>query len=159
MIQARKSGSIIEPRISEAGPILAMPIKIRDQVVGAVKLRKRSDSSKWTTDEIDLMETIGDQLSVALESARLYEETLRRAERERMTSEITARLRASYDPRAILQTAVHELRQALQADRAQIMLHVPHSGESSDKVEKGRPSEGTGSAQSATQNAQEVSSE
>lgn len=69
------------------------------------------------------METLCDQLSVALESAQLYEDTRRRAERERLTSEITAKVRASNEPQVILSTAVSELRRALQASRAQVRLH------------------------------------
>jgi GAF domain-containing protein len=130
------SGNIVEPRTHTARPTIALPIKIRDQVIGVVKLSKPREAGRWTADEIDLMETIGDQLSVALESARLYEETRRRAERERLTSEITARIRASNDPSAILQTAVRELRQALQADRAQIMLQVSHSSTGGRKSEE-----------------------
>ena len=59
---------------------------------------------------------------MALENARLYQETQRRAERERMAGEITARLRASNDPQEILQTAVQELRQALKVRSAQVLL-------------------------------------
>jgi GAF domain-containing protein len=101
---------------------IAIPIRIRDQVTGAVRLRKPDDAGKWTEKEIDLMQTITDQLSVALESARLYQETQRRADRERLAGEITAHLRSSNDPQTILQTAVQELRQALQASRAQVLI-------------------------------------
>ena len=101
---------------------IAIPIRIRDQVTGAVRLRKPDDAGKWTEKEIDLMQTITDQLSVALESARLYQETQRRAERERLAGEITSHLRSSNDPQTILQTAVQELRQALQASRAQVLI-------------------------------------
>jgi GAF domain-containing protein len=101
---------------------IAIPIRIRDQVTGAVRLRKSDDAGKWTEKEIDLMQTITDQLSVALESARLYQETQRRADRERLAGEITAHLRSSNDPQTILQTAVQELRQALQASRAQVLI-------------------------------------
>ncbi len=37
------------------------------------------------------MRTITDQISIALESARLYEDTQRRAERERLAGQITAK--------------------------------------------------------------------
>jgi GAF domain-containing protein len=118
MVAAHRSGQVIhiDPKT------IAIPIRIRDQVTGAVRLRKPDEASGWTEKEIDLMQTITDQLSVALESARLYQETQRRAERERLAGEITAHLRSSNDPQAILQTAVQELRQALQASRAQVLV-------------------------------------
>ena len=126
---------------------LVIPIKIRDQLAGLIKLRKpigegsqptqpvqSAYQSHWTNNEISLMETLSDQLSVALESARLYEETQRRAERERLAGEITAKLRASNQPEAILQTAVKELRRALQASKAQVLIHTSHpDGEDSAK--------------------------
>lgn len=118
MLAARQSNQVvhIDPKT------VAIPIRIRDQVTGAVRLRKPDDAGKWTEKEINLMQTITDQLSVALESARLYQETQRRADRERMAGEITAHLRSSNDPQTILQTAVEELRQALQASRAQVLI-------------------------------------
>lgn len=118
MQEARKTGEIVQPDDTT----IALPIKIREQVTGVVKLRKPEEAGQWTYDEIDLMKTLCDRLSTAMESARLYEETRRRAERERLTSEITAKMRASNDPRIILQTAAKELRQALRADRAQLLL-------------------------------------
>jgi len=83
------------------------------------------------------MQILSERLSSALESARLYEETRRRAERERLTGEITARVRASNDPQVILQTAVKELRRALQADRAQLLVHRSTALESSATVKSG----------------------
>jgi GAF domain-containing protein len=45
---------------------------------------------------------------------------VRRAERERLVAEITTKLRASNDPRTILQTAMSELRNTLSRSRTQI---------------------------------------
>lgn len=109
---------------------LAVPIKIRNQVTGVIRMRKPAESSPgipsrpWSSNEIDLVETLSDRLSSAMESARLYEETRRRAERERLTGEITARMRASNDPQAILQIAARELRKALQADKTQLVIQA-----------------------------------
>ncbi|MBN1146557.1 MAG: GAF domain-containing protein [Anaerolineales bacterium] len=119
MIQASRAGKTV---LAEDHNTAAVPIKIRDQVTGVVRLRKPRDAGQWTEKELDLMEALSDRLGTALESARLYEETRRRAERERLTGEITARLRASNDPQTILKTAVSELRKALQADQAQLLL-------------------------------------
>ncbi|MEW5872419.1 MAG: GAF domain-containing protein [Chloroflexota bacterium] len=101
---------------------LVLPIQIRQQTVGVVRLRKDNDAPSWSESEIELLQTLSEQLSVALESARLFEETRRRAERERLTAEITAKVRSSDDPQVILQTAVSELRRALQASRAQALI-------------------------------------
>ena len=102
---------------------IAIPIILRDQLLGAVRLKKPDDANPWTNDEIELMDTLIDQLEVALESARLYQETQRRAKREQSVTEITTKIRATTDPQTMLRTAVSELKEALQAHRAQVVLN------------------------------------
>lgn len=116
---AAKTGA--RPVLADART-LAVPIRIRDQVTGVVRLVKPPETGAWTAEEVALVETLSDRLSAALESARLYEETRRRAERERLTGEIAARIRASNDPQAILQIAASELRNALQLNRVNLMV-------------------------------------
>lgn len=131
MIKAAQTGQRLETSEADKAS-LTIPIRVRNQVVGALKFRKDGPGKKWTPDETSLLETLTDQLGVALESARLYEETQRRAERERLASEISAKLRASNDQQTILQTAVQELRRALQANRAQVLLQPHDTAEQSE---------------------------
>ncbi len=131
LIKAAQTGQRLETSEADKAS-LTIPIRVRNQVVGALKFRKDGPGKKWTPDETSLLETLTDQLGVALESARLYEETQRRAERERLASEISAKLRASNDQQTILQTAVQELRRALQANRAQVLLQPHDTAEQSE---------------------------
>ncbi len=120
MIAASQRGEIVQVD----DQTIAIPIILRDQVLGVVRLQKPVESSTWAEDEITLMDTLVDQLEVALESARLYKDTQQRAQRERMVTEITTKIRASTDPQTMLQTAVSELRDALQAQRAQMVIQA-----------------------------------
>jgi GAF domain-containing protein len=97
---------------------LAMPVKVRGQVIGAVSGRKPQDGGDWTPEEVALFESLTEQLSVALESARLYQDTQRRAERERLTRQITDEMRRATTPEEIVQTAVDALFDALGTSRA-----------------------------------------
>ena len=101
---------------------IVVPIILRDQVLGVVRLQKSPDAQPWNEEEINLMDTIIDQLEAALESARLYKDTQQRAQRERMVSEITTKIRASTDSQTMVQTAVSELREAIRAQRAQMVI-------------------------------------
>ena len=107
---------------SRGRELLAVPIKIRDKVIAVLETHKPAAAGKWTTDEIVLLENIAEQLSVALENARLYESTQLRAERERMVSTVTAQMRAAGDVDGILRTAVQEIRRALGATHGFIRL-------------------------------------
>ncbi len=101
---------------------LAAPVQVRGQTIGVLRLRKSPDAPPWNADERSLVDALAEQLGLAVDSARLYTTTQRRAERERLTAEIVNRIRASNDPHAILQTAVQELRQALGASAAQVLI-------------------------------------
>jgi GAF domain-containing protein len=101
---------------------LIVPISLRDEAIGVLGLQGTKDGQQWTESEIALIEAIADQLALAIENARLLEETQQRAERERIIANITMRVRASMDPDTILQTAVRELGAALGTDRAFVKL-------------------------------------
>jgi GAF domain-containing protein/HAMP domain-containing protein len=107
---------------------LAVPIRIRSQEAGIARFQKRDGSGSWQDEEVQLLEALTDQLGMALESARLYEDTQRRAERERLISEVTSKLRATTHLDTILQTAVQELAEALHVHQGTIVLR--HEGES-----------------------------
>ena len=106
-------------------PGIRIPLKVRNQVLGIVEAHKPQLDEEWSKDEIELMKTLVDQLGVALENARLYEVSTRTAERERILTEITGRVRSSTDINVILQTAVQELSEALQVPRGSIRLIRP----------------------------------
>jgi DNA-binding LacI/PurR family transcriptional regulator/GAF domain-containing protein len=120
--------ALLEPRpatiktTDEAQPTLVVPIKLRDYPIGAIGLKAKEEQRQWSEDEISLIEILSEQFALAAENIRLLEETQRRAEREHLVSEITTRLRTSNDPQTILQTAASELRRALNAKSARVLI-------------------------------------
>jgi len=92
---------------------ILLPLRIRDQIIGVLNLERGGADQHWTEEEISLIEPLADRLSQALESARLFEDTQRRAARERTISEFTGRVRETLDMDLVLKTAVEELRQRL----------------------------------------------
>lgn len=101
---------------------LLVPIRLRGIVIGVIDLRESDPDRDWSEEEISLVSAVAEQVGLALENARLMEETRRRADREHLVSSITTRLRESNDPQVILQTAAAELRQALRARTAQVIV-------------------------------------
>jgi GAF domain-containing protein len=110
----------------EAGalPTIATPIKVRGQVIGVLDAHKPDDAGAWTPEEIALLETLTDQLGIALESARLYQDAQRRAIREQMIGEVTARMRETLDVDIVLQTAVRQIGEALGLHEVTIRLET-----------------------------------
>ena len=103
---------------------LIAPIRLRGQTLGSIVLRQGHEREPWSDEEIALVEELTTQIGLALENARLLEETRQRAKREQLIADITDRVRSSMDPETILQTAVRELGAALGTDRAFVRLGV-----------------------------------
>jgi GAF domain-containing protein/HAMP domain-containing protein len=99
---------------------LAVPMKLRGQVVGALNLRFEGES--LSSETVETVEEIADRLALALENARLLEETQRRAARDRLVTEVSSRIRETLDLEAVLRTAASEMRQALNLDDVVIRL-------------------------------------
>lgn len=100
------------PVLADDSKTLCVPILIRGQAIGVLRLVKPSTGG-WTESETQTVQALSDQLSGALESARLYDDAQRRAERERIIGEITSKISSSINIRNVLQTAVEELGRAL----------------------------------------------
>ncbi len=98
----------------------AVPVVVRDQVIGVLNFEKAGTT--WTEEEVAVLETLADQLGVALDSARLYQDTQRRAARERLIGEVTARMRESLDMQTVLKTAADQVRRAFGLEDFMISL-------------------------------------
>jgi GAF domain-containing protein/HAMP domain-containing protein len=125
MLQASQTGEMSR----DGRSTVAIPIKIRDSVVGVVRLRKPDGSGQWQDDEVALMESLADQLGTALEGARLYQETQRRAARDRMLGDVAARMRETLDMDTVLQTAIREIGEALDIAEVEVRMGgapMPH---------------------------------
>ena len=115
---------VIDPSISKAvetGDIIlgsdnltiGVPIKVRGLIIGAIRLKKNEISEAWTQEETNLAIALSEQLSGALESARLYRESQQRAARESLVSNISSRISAFSNVETILRETVQELGQTI----------------------------------------------
>ncbi len=101
---------------------LAIPLILRDQVVGVLRTYKPAEKGPWTTEEIEVLSNIVEQLALTLEAAQLYEQSQQRANYEHILSEITRKVWSASGIEAILQTAVRELGRALNASEIEIAI-------------------------------------
>jgi GAF domain-containing protein len=102
--------------VGDVDNVWRIPLKVRGQDIGLVELE--SDRQTWSEQERALVEAVVTQTALALDGARLFEQTQRLAGRERLINEITGRIRASTGVPGILQTAARELATA---------MNVPHA--------------------------------
>ena len=105
---------------------IEIPLTLRDQIIGHINM---SSSDEWTLEQKNLIESIATQAALALENARLVEESQSIATRERLVNDITSKVWASATMDSILQTTVRELGRALEAAEVDIEVSMSDNNE------------------------------
>jgi GAF domain-containing protein len=104
---------------------LLVPVELRGQIIGRLRLRASDTTRQWTEDELAIIEAAAERVAIALESARLLEEAQKRAARETFLSTVGARLGASFQLDSILRDTVEELGQTLRGSIVSFQLVNP----------------------------------
>jgi GAF domain-containing protein len=99
---------------------IVVPIELRGERIGSLIVQSTA-REEMNQDQIDLIKAVAERVAISAENARLFDETNRRAERERAVSEITGKIRTVNDPQAMIQIAIEELRNALGATRVEVI--------------------------------------
>jgi len=102
---------------------VSVPIKLHGETIGSLMV-KSPEGSTWNQDQMDLIRAVAERVALSAENARLFDETTRRAERERLVTEITSKIRSTNDPEEMIRTALEELRTALGATQIQVIPQV-----------------------------------
>jgi GAF domain-containing protein len=86
------------------------------------------DNKELDADDLDIAEALAQRIGIAIESATLLEETRRRAARESMVSDISAKFSATAEVDRLMQVAVKELRQILGAKEVILKVATEKEG-------------------------------
>jgi GAF domain-containing protein len=108
-----------------------VPIALRGETIGTLVVQSPS-GKPWSDDQFDLIRAVAERVALSAENARLFEETTARAEREKLVSDITSKIRSHTDPQSMIQTAIDELRSALGASRVEV---IPQSIKGTERNE------------------------
>ena len=111
-----------DPNAPEPKSSLQLPVALRDTVIGNLTLE--TSAGTLNPDDEAFVAEITTQVALALENARLLEETQRRAEQERIISNLSAKVWSMNDIEGILSAALRELGSAMKASEGVISLEV-----------------------------------
>jgi GAF domain-containing protein/HAMP domain-containing protein len=114
---------------------ITVPIALRGQPIGQVVVEDDQPQRQFSADEQQLVQEVVQRMALALESARLFEQTQaalgearRLAQRERLINRITAQVRGAVTVDEVLRIAVNEMRHSVGATYAAAQLTPPAPG-------------------------------
>ena len=111
---------------SQIRAILAVPLIVKEQVIGALGLVDVS-GRVFTEDDVRLAQAFADQASVALENARLYADAERRRVEAETLSGLVRTITATLDPASVLRRVAAAARELCGSDIAHILLRDAES--------------------------------
>jgi GAF domain-containing protein/HAMP domain-containing protein len=119
------------PGVLQTGPAaaaseLTAPVVIHGQEVGLLRLEDTAPDRQWSSNEKSLIQAVAGEVAIAIENARLIEQTERRAQREHIVADISSRMLAANDIESILRTAGDELGRVLRVGRVAVQLSAEH---------------------------------
>jgi GAF domain-containing protein len=101
-------------------PLVAVPITLRGEVIGAIEVEPGAQSSG--ADALEMVEAVAQRLALSLENVRLYEETQKAAAQELRINEISAHYQEVTTVDELLRITLQELSKTLSAERGAIRL-------------------------------------
>src|SRR4030095_4797863 len=130
VISAVKTGAVARNQINgsqENRHTVAVPVKLRGEVIGVLQIESNDPSKMWQHDEIGLVEAVAERAAFALENARLFQDARRRASKERLISEATSKISSALNLENILQTTAQELERVLGGSEVLIRFQTKES--------------------------------
>lgn len=106
---------------------LGVPIQVRDEVFGNLYLTEKENGEEFDEEDEAMVTALATAAGVAIENARLYEETRLRERWLGASSEITTRLLSGADTNQVLTYMAAQAREIGGADTAVVMLPDPHA--------------------------------
>ena len=100
------------PLLPETRAEVAIPIAIGENVLGVLDVQDDEVDGLGEND-VDLLQSIANQVAVALQNARLYQHTQQQVAREALIANINQQIRETTDMEDALKVAVRELGRAL----------------------------------------------
>jgi len=104
---------------------LGVPIMAGDEAIGVISVQSTQQEGRFGEDDVRLLSTIAANVGVAIQNARLYDETHRRAEEMAALADVGREISATLDPTAVLERIAEHAMNLLAAGSSAVYLAQP----------------------------------
>ncbi|MCA9936250.1 MAG: GAF domain-containing protein, partial [Anaerolineales bacterium] len=123
VLDPRESTAVQQRRMeTNCGAIIVVPLQYGSRLMGTLTAINSPDEPDFNQKDVDLVMTLVNQTAVAIETARLYEETARRAQELAILYDVGQKITATLDLDMILDTIAQGAAQVAQADKSLLLL-------------------------------------
>ena len=106
-------------------PPISKPLEVRGRAIGFLEVWPRQEEA--SSEETEFLEAISERISLAMESARIFEETRSLAFREETLNQMVARFNQSLDFNTLMDSALTQLWQMPNVSEVSIHIGPPDS--------------------------------
>jgi GAF domain-containing protein/DNA-binding response OmpR family regulator len=104
---------------------LGVPIIAGDEAIGVISVQSTQQEGRFGEDDVRLLGTIAANVGVAIQNARLYDETHRRADEMAALADVGREISATLDPTAVLERIAEHAMNLLAAGSSAVYLAQP----------------------------------
>jgi len=102
--------------------ILCVPLKSRDNTIGAIEVINREGDEPFTKADMDSLIALAGQISVVLENARLFESSRRQAEQFAMLAQLSTILNSNLDTEKVREKAMEAITRLLDCEVGSLLM-------------------------------------
>ncbi|MCC6197654.1 MAG: GAF domain-containing protein [Burkholderiales bacterium] len=126
---AAKYGSLTIAGTAEEKSALWVPLIVSEQARGIITLADTEREHAFSDADVRLLQTLAGSMSIALENARLFDETQRRSRETAALAEVGRDLSSSLDLATVMDRIARNAKDLLQVNSSAIFLPVPGSSD------------------------------
>ncbi len=117
---------IDHPEIAPHRPMVCVPLKVRDQVLGTLSLNTAETFNTFQAEELGLLSTFADQAAIAIDNARFFREQKRRQQLLTRLDESSRHIRAEKPIPKLLHEIVRQAVELINCSAGALFLNRPH---------------------------------
>ncbi|MBI1880714.1 MAG: GAF domain-containing protein [Chloroflexi bacterium] len=101
---------------------LMLPIKLYGETIGIIGVEETTAGKEWSTDDISLLEEVSSQVALAIENARLLQQTQERTKELAVLFDASRQLSETIDLQQIYEILAEQIKNYLNADTCGVWL-------------------------------------